>query len=221
MRIVEQSVEIIPVHGESINGSEVLKHLERVGRTCYKSEDKITDQSAEKFIRGIVKSGHGSIIEHYALTVKFTTSRDVTHQIVRHRAGTSFAQESQRYVNYASERFGSEIVFVRPVYLLKGTHAYSTWEQSCGIAESAYFTLITEGCTAEEARSVLPNCAKTELMMTANLREWRHFFEVRCDHHAQLPIRLLALDLLRQMTNLIPVVFDDLYLKFVGEDVNR
>ena len=218
MKIVEQSVELVLYEG--INGYDIIEHLEKVGRTCYKSEEKIKEGSAEKFIRGIVKSGHGSVIEHASLTVKFITSRDVTHQVVRHRVA-SMAQESQRYCNYSLGKFGEEVVFVRPVYLLKGTHAYSTWEQSCGIAESAYFMLINEGCTAEEARSVLPNCAKTELMMTANLREWRHFFEVRCDHHAQLPIRLLAIDLLKQMTNLIPVVFDDLYMKFVGEDIVR
>lgn len=218
MKIVEQSVELVLYEG--INGYDIIEHLEKVGRTCYKSEEKIKEGSAEKFIRGIVKSGHGSVIEHASLTVKFITSRDVTHQVVRHRVA-SMAQESQRYCNYSLGKFGEEVVFVRPVYLLKGTHTYTTWEKSCGIAEIAYFMLIDEGCTAEEARSVLPNCAKTELMMTANLREWRHFFEVRCDHHAQLPIRLLAIDLLKQMTNLIPVVFDDLYMKFVGEDIVR
>ena len=218
MKIVEQSVELVLYEG--INGYDIIEHLEKVGRTCYKSEEKIKEGSADKFIRGIVKSGHGSVIEHASLTVKFITSRDVTHQVVRHRVA-SMAQESQRYCNYSLGKFGEEVVFVRPVYLLEGTNAYSTWEKSCGIAESAYFMLIDEGCTAEEARSVLPNCAKTELMMTANLREWRHFFEVRCDHHAQLPIRLLAIDLLKQMTNLIPVVFDDLYMKFVGEDIVR
>ncbi len=219
MRIVEQSVEIVMYEG--INGYDIIEHLEKVGRTCYRSEDKITDQSAEKFIRGIVKSGHTSILEHASLTVKFITSRDVTHQIVRHRTGCSYAQESQRYVNYTSERFGKEVVFIKPVYFISEPDTeYDLWLTSCERAEEYYFILADDmGRTAEEARAVLPNCTKTELMMTATLTAWRHFFEVRCDHHAQLPIRLLAIDLLKQMTNLIPVVFDDLYLKFVGEDI--
>ena len=222
MKIVEQSVEIIPVHGDSINGQDVIKHLERVGRTCYKSEDKITEESAGKFIRGIVKSGHGSIIEHYSVTVKFITSRDVTHQIVRHRAGTSYAQESQRYCNYSLDKYGKEIVFVRPVYFGEETTDYDYWVSACERAEEYYFTLTDDlKRTAEEARAVLPNCTKTELMMTANLREWRHFFAVRCDSHAQLPIRMLAKELLCLMNETIPVVFEDLYYKFIESKNER
>ena len=212
MKVIEQYSEIIPV-GDGYNGYDIIEHLEKVGRTCYKSTDKITEGSAEKFIRGIVKSGHGSVIEHFSLTVRFVTSRDVTHQIVRHRLA-SFAQESQRYVNYTLDRFGSEIVFIKPVYLEENTPPYNVWKSSCEIAESSYFNLVESGLTAEEARAVLPNCCKTELIMTANLRELRHFFEVRCNNHAQLPIRLLALDLLDQMHHYVPVVFEDLYEKF-------
>ncbi len=216
MKVVEQKVEIIGCSGMDVDGQAVIKHLEQAGRTCYKSHDKIKEGSAERFVNGIVKSGHGSVIEHVVITVKFTTSRDVTHQIVRHRAGISLSQESQRYVNYTKDEFGKEVVFVRPPYMYYGGDDYGLWEESCLKAEEAYFYLInTVGCTAEEARAVLPNSAKTELIMTANLRSLRHFFEVRCDVHAQLPIRLLALDLLSQLHELIPVVFDDQYMKFI------
>ena len=214
MQIVEQSFKFMTVHGDEINGKEVLKHLEQVGRTCYKSEDRVKEGSAEKFIRGIVKSGHGSIIEHYSISAKIITSRDVTHQLVRHRIA-SFAQESQRYCNYSSEKFGNEIVVVKPVYFDSETDTeYDLWVTSCERDEEYYFTLIEMGRTAEEARAVLPNCTKTEIVMTMNLREWRHFFEVRCDHHAQLPVRLLALKMLAEMHKIVPVVFDDLYAKF-------
>lgn len=215
MKVVEQKVEIIGCSGMDVDGQAVIKHLEQVGRTCYKSHNRIKEGSAEKFVNGIVKSGHGSIVEHANVTVKFTTSRDVTHQIVRHRVA-SFAQESQRYVNYVKEEFGNEVVFVRPPYLFKDGDDYALWEESCARDEETYFNMIQiTGNTAEEARAVLPNSAKTELFMTADLREWRHFFEVRCDVHAQLPIRLLALDLLSQLHELIPVVFDDQYMKFI------
>ena len=211
MKIVEQSVEILPVGG-ILDGVSVIEHLERIGRTCYKSADKITEGSAEKFVRGIIKSGHESVIEHVSTSAKFITSRDVTHQIVRHRLAAQ-SQESQRYCNYSLEKFGEEVVFVKPVYLNAGTHPYYIWVRSCDQAQSAYFDLIQSGCSAEEARAVLPNCCKTELVMTADLREWRHFFKVRCDKHAQQPIRELALVLLDKMNTAIPVVFEDLYEK--------
>lgn len=215
MKVVEQKVEIMSCSGQPVDGNAILKHLETVGRTCYRSHDKIKEGSAEKFVNGIVKSGHGSIIEHASISVRFITSRDVTHQIVRHRI-FSQAQESQRYVNYVKDKFGSEIVYIRPPYFPEDSDAYGLWEESCRKAEETYFNLVnlTE-CTAEEARAVLPNSTKTELITTGNLREWRHFFEVRCDVHAQLPIRLLALDLLSQLHELIPCVFDDQYMKFI------
>lgn len=152
--------------------------------------------------------------ETYDLEMESPNHNYVANGLVVHNS-----QESQRYCNYSLDKFGEDVVFVKPVYLQDDL--IEDWRASCLLSETAYLRLIDLGMTAEEARAVLPNCTKTELMMTATLTAWRHFFEVRCDHHAQLPIRLLATDLLKQMTALIPVVFDDLYEKFVGEDVVR
>ena len=205
MRIVESKVEIIT----PINGEEILKHIEKVGRVCYKSESNIDDSSAEKFVSAIIKRDHTAVIEHYNITVKFTTDRGVTHEIVRHRIA-SYAQESTRYCNYSKEKFGDEISVVKPVDIKEGTKEYEEWIRAMMCAETFYMSLINIGCKAQTARSVLPTCAKTEIMVTMNLREWRHFIKLRSSKAAHPDIRVLAIDLLNQFKEKIPVIFDDI-----------
>lgn len=205
MKIIKPSVEILtPIDGEAI-----LKMLEAVGRTCYKSEDKIQEGSAEKFIAGIVKRGHEAVIEHYNITVKFICDRGVTHEIVRHRLA-SYCQESTRYCNYSSDKFGTEITVIKPCYLDEGTEGYRMWAGLCSLAEAYYFDLLNYGCTPQEARAVLPNSLKTELVMTANIREFRHFFKLRCSKAAHPQMREVALMLLKEFKERIPVLFDDI-----------
>ena len=205
MRIVEPKVEIIT----PINGEEILKHIEKVGRVCYKSESNIDDSSAGKFVSGIIKMGHEAVIEHFNITVKFTTDRGVTHEIVRHRIA-SYAQESTRYCNYSKEKFGDEISVVKPVDIKDGTKEYEEWARAMMCAETFYMSLINPGCKAQTSRSVLPTCTKTEIMVTMNLREWRHFIKLRSSKAAHPDIRVLAIDLLNQFKEKIPVVFDDI-----------
>lgn len=205
MKIIEPSVEILtPIDGEAI-----LKMLEAVGRTCYKSEDKIQEGSAEKFIAGIVKRGHEAVIEHYNITVKFICDRGVTHEIVRHRLA-SYCQESTRYCNYSSDKFGTEITVIKPCFLEEGTEGFRMWAGLCSLAEAYYFDLLNWRCTPQEARSVLPNSLKTELVMTANIREFRHFFKLRCSKAAHPQMREVALMLLKEFKERIPVLFDDI-----------
>lgn len=205
MKIIEPSVEILT----PIDGKAILKMLEAVGRTCYKSEDKIQEGSAEKFIAGIVKRGHEAVIEHYNITVKFICDRGVTHEIVRHRLA-SYCQESTRYCNYSSDKFGTEITVIKPCYLDEGTESYRMWAGLCSLAEAYYFDLLNYGCTPQEARAVLPNSLKTELVMTANIREFRHFFKLRCSKAAHPQMREVALMLLKEFKERIPVLFDDI-----------
>ncbi len=207
MRIVEPKVEIIT----PINGQEILNHIEQVGRVCYKSEDYIKEGSAERFVATIVKSGHEAVIEHFNITVKFTTDRGITHEIVRHRIA-SYAQESTRYCNYSKDKFSNEISVVKPVDIAEGTQEFEDWKEAMEAAEKAYFKLLEDGCKAQVARSVLPTCAKTELMATMNLRELRHFLRLRGSAAAHPDIRILAKDLLAQLKAQIPVVFDDIEL---------
>lgn len=206
MKVISPSVELImPPSAE-----DILKKLELCGRVCYKSEDKIEDGSAEKFIAGIIKRGHEAVIEHASLTLKFTCDRGVSHEIVRHRIA-SYCQESTRYCNYSKDGFGNEITVIKPIYLEESTEAYQLWYDSCLEAEKKYFELLANGCSPQEARAVLPNSLKTELMMTADLRELRHFFKLRCSPAAHPQAREVAIMGLHKCQSHVPIVFDDIH----------
>lgn len=205
VKISEPSVELI----NAPDYKTLLTTIEAAGRTCYKSEDKITDGSAEKFVRGIIKRGHEAVIEHGSLTVRFICDRGVSHEIVRHRLA-AFCQESTRYCNYGKEGFGGEITVIRPSTFAKTDSTYHIWKRSCEHAEVAYFDLLNEGCTPQEARSVLPNSLKTEVVMTADLREWRHFCRMRCPVAAHPDMRVVANMLLTLLKQTYPVFFEDI-----------
>ena len=205
MKIISPSFEILT----PLDGKTILKHIELCGRVCYKSEDKITDTSAAAFVAGIIKRGHEAVLEHFNITIKFICDRGVSHELVRHRLA-SYCQESTRYCNYSKDGFGREITVIRPVFLAEGTPGWDIWRDACRCAEDAYFDMLTFGCSPQEARSVLPNSLKTEVVMTANLREWRHFFKLRTAPAAHPQMREVAIPLLRRMQELIPAVFDDL-----------
>ena len=208
MNIIKPSYELIT----PINYQETLRELELIGRVCYKSEDRITADSAEKFIARIVASGHGSVIENSRITVKFICDRGVTHELVRHRIA-SYSQESTRYCNYSKDKFSNEISVIRPVDIQEGTKAYEDWKNAMESAERFYFALLADGCKAQTARSVLPTCTKTEIMVTMNLREWRHFIKLRASSAAHPDIRILAMDLWKQFREQIPVIFDDIEIE--------
>ena len=195
------------------DGDQLLQNLELAGRTCYKSEDKITKDSASGFLRRIMASGHHSVIEHASLTVRFICDRGVTHELVRHRLA-AYSQESTRYANYSKDKFGSEITVIRPIFWKPGAKAYIAWERAMQQAEDAYFELLNQGARPQEARSVLPNSLKTEIVMTANLREWRHVISLRAQKAAHPQIREIMLPLLVELKEKMPVVFDDLFEKF-------
>lgn len=192
-----------------IDGAEILKRIEKAGRTCYKSEDRITAESAENFVRTLIERGHESVLEHASITVQFICDRGVSQEIVRHRLA-SYSQESTRYCNYSNNRFRNEITFIKPCFLEEGTGGYKLWKQAMFIAEKEYFDLLNWGCTPQEARSVLPNSTKTEIIMTSNLREWRHFLKLRTAKAAHPQMRELTVPLLHELQRRIPVVFDDI-----------
>lgn len=205
MKIVKAGYEIIDL----LNGEDILKKIERVARVCYKSEDKITEGSAEKLVKTLIKSGHEAMLEHYSFSVKFIVDRGVSHEIVRHRVA-SFAQESTRYCNYGHE---GEIAVIKPYFWDECSSEYMAWKHGCKVAERRYLELLSDGATPQEARSVLPNSLKTELVMTANLREWRHFLKLRAVGTTGAPhpqMREVALPLLKEVSEKVPVIFDDL-----------
>ena len=205
MKIIEPSVEIVT----PINGEEILKHIEKCGRVCYKSEDNITDDSAAKFVANIIKRGHESVLEHSSITVKFIVDRGVSHEIVRHRLA-SYSQESTRWCDYSNDKFDGELSFIKPCFWENDNKNYREWELDMIDAEATYKRMRQKGASPQEARSILPNSLKTELIMTANLREYRHFFKLRCAPAAHPQMREVALMLLDKMKFAIPVVFDDI-----------
>ena len=319
MKIIKAGVDFIPMPTDK---DSLLKHIERCGRVCYKSEDKIAEGSAEKFIAGIIKRGHGAVLEHGAIilqtgyfewsliqeriqwleshnfvfnsflrftgdadryirsgnirawrdflfaytdyhdcipgftrilnvnypelfsefkyedvdaiggadrvielhvsdlvtenermhhqyqTLLFTCDRGVSHELVRHRP-SSFCQESTRYCNYSKDGFGNEITVIEPLFFTRGTDTYRMWECSCENSEIAYFGLLNAGRSPQEARSVLPNSLKTELMMTATLGEWRHIINLRCDVAAHPQAREVSKIALRHLHDNCAGMFDD------------
>ena len=205
MKIIEASYHI----ETPIDGAEILKRIEKAGRTCYKSEDRITEESAEAFVQKLIERGHESVLEHESITVRFVCDRGVSHEIVRHRLA-SYSQESTRYCNYGNDRFGGELTFIRPCFFVGKPWAYCAWDNAMGFAENVYFNLLSDGCTPQEARSVLPSSIKTEVVMTANLREWRHFLRLRTAKAAHPQMRELTVPLLKELQERIPVVFDDI-----------
>jgi len=216
MKIIDQSHIILTPIKEIIDIPEMI---ELAGRTCYKSENKITDESAEGFCRMLIKRGHEAMIEHGNITVRFITDRGVTHELVRHRVA-SFAQESTRYVKYYGDT-----EFIRPVFdwgniqsvskdiqgnFDKNLKRFNIWNRAMKRTEEAYQDMIELGCPPQEARSVLPNSLKTEIIVTANIREWRHILKLRTAHAAHPQIRKLMIPLLRELRELVPVLFDDI-----------
>ena len=198
MKIINASYHI----ETPIDGAELLKRIEKAGRTCYKSEDRITAESAENFVRTLIERGHESVLEHESITVRFVCDRGVSHEIVRHRLA-SYSQESQRYV-----RYNGDIEFINP--RMSNAKAYEAWQELCERAEETYRELLSYGVQPQQARAVLPNSTKTEIVMTANLREWRHFLKLRTATAAHPQMRELTVPLLKELQERIPVVFDDI-----------
>jgi len=223
MKLIKPKFEILT----PINKDEIFKAIEKVARTCYKSEDKITNDSAEKMIKSLIERGHEAMIEFFDITVKFTCDRGVSHELVRHRIA-SFAQESTRYCNYAKDKFDKQLTFIIPFWghdfnqeieikdstdIYKYVHSAGpecTYLLAMWEAEQAYNKLIEYGWQAQEARSVLPNSVKTEINVKMNLREWRHFFKLRTAKAAHPQMRELTIPLLEEFKSKIPIIFDDI-----------
>ena len=215
MKIIEPSI----ILEDEINGQEILNKIERIGRVCYKSENNIKEGSAERFISNLINRHHESVLEHVSISVRVICDRGVSHEIVRHRLA-SYSQESSRYCNYSNDKFGNELTFIKPCWFktdlstlnnnLSDNRAERYWQDTMANIENDYFNLLNEGWAPEQARSILPNSIKTEIVMTMNLREWRHFFKMRCDKAAHPQMRQIANMILDTFKEKIPVIFNDI-----------
>ena len=224
MNILKAGFEILTPISEG--GIEELKHIEKIGRVCYKSEGKITEdgESAKKFVKMLINRGHEAMIEHSSLSVKFVVDRGVSHELVRHRIA-SFAQESTRYVNYSLEKFGNEInvIDIRNGIDLDNkmknmdsdtiSAIMGEWCLAMEDAEKHYMKMIELGATPQIARSVLPNSTKTEITISANYREWRNFFKLRVPNTAHPQMREVTIPLLKELKRRLPIIFDDIEIE--------
>jgi thymidylate synthase (FAD) len=241
MRVIKPSYEILT----PIDGGSICEDIEIIGRVCYKSENKITEDSAGKFVKMLIDRGHEAMIEHHSITVKIICDRGISHELVRHRIA-SYAQESTRYCNYSKNNFNNELTFILPNWFpedipdgfysfgIDNAHIHYTsnnthnalevsnincqdwnnpdilWLRHMLWSEKTYLKLIRDGWKAEEARDVLPNSLKTEIVITMNLREWRHFFKLRCTNAAHPQMREMTIPMFEEFKILLPEFFEDI-----------
>jgi len=213
VKLIRQSFEVLT----PIDADAIMRELERSTRLCYKSEDKIGPGTADKLVRSIIKNGHHAMLEHQNLRFRFITDRGVTHELVRHRL-CAVAQESTRYCNYSKGKFGGECTFIIPSWFSEmvfpepnswRTEKEAIWSKAMHSAEFYYMEMIRLGQPAQQARSVLPNSLKTEIDVTANIRQWRHILNLRTAPAAHPQMRDLMLPLLALLKEELPILFSD------------
>ena len=244
MKIMKAGYTIIRPHMDGPEARDAIYSLiEEAGRTCYKSENAITPESSADFVKKIIANHHDAMLEHAHMTVRFYVDRGISHELVRHRIA-SFAQESTRYCNYSKDKFGNEITVIEPCFFeefpvetrirmretIDGKRSYpfpmedmtdrmkqyASWYRACRQCEHDYLLMLDRGVTPQEARDVLPTSLKTEVVMTANMREWRHFFELRAIGTTGKPhpqMQEVAMKLLEECAGYMPELFGDILEK--------
>lgn len=205
MIIVEPNYRILTAISKE--GVDELSRLEEIARVCYKSENLIASGSAKKLITSLIKRGHGAMLEHGTISVLFTVDRGVSHELVRHRLA-SFAQESTRYCNYAKDKFSNQITCINPNFEHLTGPSFEEWKRAMRNAEESYFNLLEEGWTPQEARTVLPTSLKTDIVITANYREWLTILALRTDITAHPQMRQIMIPLAEDLKKKIPTIFN-------------
>ncbi|MCX6007418.1 MAG: FAD-dependent thymidylate synthase [Chloroflexi bacterium] len=201
-------MDILPATFEILSAIDypaMLKSIETAGRTAYKSENLMTEGSSERFVKMLMGRGHESVMEHINITVRFICDRGVSHELVRHRLA-AYTQESTRYVNYGKKGLS----VIDPVVFNNDSEKHAVWEEAMQQAEHFYNRLIEMGAKPEEARTVLPQSTKTEIVTTCNIREWRNIFRLRTSPAAHPQMREIMIPLLEKFQAEMPVLFDDI-----------
>ena len=215
MKIVQ--AQVIPI--TPLNGQAILKRIEEIARTCYRSEDKITadGESAKKIVRTLSQAGHGAMLEHATISMRYVSNIAAYKDLTRHRAGTSYAVESTRFCSYDKGKFGSEIKFLDPIEIPKDTIKYQVWSNAMQQAEKNYMDLASMGAKPDELSLVLPQSTAAEFVITANIRAWNNIFNLRAVGHSRPCVREIMIPTLEMFHREIPIVFDDVYNKMVAE----
>ena len=207
MKIIKPNYKLLDTPSQQ----QILQRIELAARLCYKSEDKIMQGSAHFLIKNLLKIGHHSVFEHEKISIRIICDRGISHELVRHRL-CSFSQESTRYANYSKDKFGNEITVIEPCFWKPGTMEFDIWKKAMEKAENTYLHLLAVGASAQEARSVLPNSLKTEIIITTNIREWRHIFSLRSSwfNKKSHPQMIEIMDMIRaDFIDRWPILFGD------------
>lgn len=215
MKIVQ--AQVIPV--TPLNGQAILKRIEEIARTCYRSEDKITadGESAKKIVRTLSQAGHGAMLEHATISMRYVSNIAAYKDLTRHRAGTSYAVESTRFCSYDKGKFGSEIKFLDPIEIPKDTIKYQVWINAMQQAEKNYMDLASMGAMPDELSLILPQSTAAEFVITANIRAWNNIFNLRAVGHSRPCVKQLMQSTLELFHKEVPIVFDDVYNKMIKE----
>ena len=203
MRIVEPWIKV-----EKFDGKEIMKRIERACRTCYRSEDKITDESYKNLLKNCISRGHESVLEHEKVTVRIYNDIGSYKDLTRHRFA-SFSVESTRYCSYDKDKYGNEIAFINPVYI-EDEQMYETWKNTMQEIEKGYIKMKQLGATTDMCRNLLPHSTAAEYTMTANIREWKHIFSLRANNHVHPAIRQVMIPLLKYFKQQMPEIFDEI-----------
>ena len=214
VKIINPSVEIV----SEVNPDVILKTIEKAARTCYKTENNISEDtsSAVKMITKLIDLGHTAMIEFADIHVKLITDTGVLKDLSRHRH-CSFAVESTRYCNYSKGKFGTELTFIKPCHINTDSELYNIWFSTMQNIEESYMQMAQNGALPDQLRMILPHSLKTEINMKCNIREWRHIFKLRCSKAAHPSVREVMLMLLNEFHSKIPVLFDDIFEEYKDE----
>lgn len=193
---------------EKIDGTKIMKRLERACRTCYRSEEKINEESYKALLNNCITRGHESILEHEKVTVVMCCDIGVYKDLTRHRIA-SFSIESTRYCNYGKDKFNNEIKFIKPCNIEEESELYVRWEEVCKEIEKTYLEMSKLGATPDQLRMILPHSTAAEVTMTANIREWKHILLLRTSKHTHPAIRQLLIPLLLYFKENMPEIFND------------
>lgn len=203
MRIVDPWIKV-----EKIDGTKIMKRIERACRTCYRSEGKITENSYKNLINNCITRGHESVLEHEKVTVRIYDDVGSYKDLTRHRFA-SFSVESTRYCSYDKDKYGNEIAFMNPVYI-EDKETYEIWKNTMQEIEKSYIHMKELGATTDMCREILPHSTAGEYTMTANIREWKHILSLRTTKHVHPSIRQVMIPLLKYFQEQMPEIFGDI-----------
>ena len=204
MKIVKPVVEI-----EKVDYNKIMKNLERACRTCYRSENNITEESYKTLLKNCINRGHESILEHEKITIRMICDVGVYKDLTRHRIA-SFSIESTRYCNYGKDKFENEIKFIEPVNIDENTEIYEEWKTACSEIEKHYLKMASLGATPDQMRMILPHSTAAQVTMTANIREWKHILALRANAHAHPAVEQVMIPILIHFKEKMPEIFDNI-----------